>query len=164
MGNAPASPPPQRRPPRTARRAGYLLAVAINLGLLWLVNLAPGWQAAPFLTADFARVVGFVNLSLLVGAGVNLGYVVADPEWARRLGDALTAAIALGVLLQLLTVFPFDLGADRSGWERVLRTLLALATVGTAVAILANLAQLLRTVIDDPRSRGGRAPDDARPT
>ncbi|TVR22597.1 MAG: hypothetical protein EA387_08580 [Nitriliruptor sp.] len=166
MGSAASPPPlrPPRRPSRNARRAGYLLAVAINLGLLWLVNVAPGWEAWPFLTADFARVVGFVNVSLLVGAAVNLGYVVADPEWAKRLGDAVTAAIALGVLLQLLTVFPFDLGPDRSGWETALRTVLALASVGTAIGIIASLAQLLRSIIDGPGGPDGPATDDERPT
>ena len=153
-----ASPPPvssPRRPSRSTRRAGYLLSVAINLVLIWLVNVEPGWEALAFLTAEFSRVVGFVNLSLLVGAAVNLGYVLADPQWAKRLGDAVTAAIALGVLLQLLTVFPFDLGADRSGWETALRTVLALACVGTAIGIIASLAQLLRSIIDDPGAGAG---------
>lgn len=166
MGSAAASPPPvrsPRRPSRRARRAGYVLSMAINLGLLWLVNLDPGWQAVPFLTAEFTRVVGLVNLSLAAGVAVNLGYVVADPEWAKRLGDAITAAIALVVLLQLLTIFPFDLGPDRSGWETVLRTVLALACVGTAIGIIASLAQLLRTIIDGPGGRGGSPTDDARP-
>ena len=166
MGSAAASPPPlrpPRRPSRSARRAGYLLAMLINLGLLWLVNVAPGWEALPFLTAEFIRVVGFVNLSLLVGAAVNLGYLLADPEWAKRLGDAVTAAIALGVLLQLLTVFPFDLGPDRSGWETILRTVLALACVGTAIGIIASLAQLLRSIIDGPATPGGSSEDGGRP-
>ena len=153
-----ASPPPvgsPRRPSRSTRRAGYLLSVVINLVLIWLVNVEPGWEALAFLTAEFSRVVGFVNLSLLVGAAVNLGYVLADPQWAKRLGDAVTAAIALGVLLQLLTVFPFDLGADRSGWETALRTVLALACVGTAIGIIASLAQLLRSIIDGPGAGAG---------
>jgi len=157
MGSDASPPPigPPRRPSRSARRAGYLLSVAINLVLIWLVNVEPGWEALAFLTAEFSRVVGFVNLSLLVGAVVNLGYVLADPQWAKRLGDAVTAAIALGVLLQLLTVFPFDLGADRSGWETALRTVLALACVGTAIGIIASLAQLLRSIIDDPGAGAG---------
>jgi hypothetical protein len=165
MGSAPSPPPVRstRRPSRSARRAGYLLSAAINLVLIWLVNVAPGWEALPLLTSEFGRVVGFVNLSLLVGAAVNLGYVVADPQWAKRLGDAVTAAIALGVLLQLLTVFPFDLGADRSGWATALRTVLALACVGTAIAIIASLAQLLSSLIDGPGDRSEPSSGDAPP-
>lgn len=151
-----------RRPPRGARRVGYLLSAAINLVLLWLVNVSPGWGVVPFLTDDFARVVGVVNASLLVGVVTNLLYVVADPSWARRLGDAITAAFALVVLLQLVTVFPFDLGAGWSGWETVLRTGLALACVGTGIGVLANLAQLLRALIDDPEERAGSWPADER--
>ncbi len=70
----------------------------------------PGWNVVPFLTDDVVRVVGHVNVSLVVGVVSNLVDVAADPSWARRLGDAITAGFALVVLLQLVTVFPFDLG------------------------------------------------------
>ncbi len=139
-----------RRPPRGTRRLGYLLSAAVNLVLLWAVNIAPGWGIVPFLTEDFARVVGVVNASLLVGVITNLVFVAADPMWLRRLGDAITAAFALVVLLQLVTVFPFDLGTGWSAGETILRTLLALACLGTAIGVLANLVQFLRALVEGP--------------
>ena len=156
-GTTATSPPgrPIRRPRRGARRLGYALSAAINLVLLWLVNISPGWEIVPFLTDDFARVVGYVNASLVVGVVTNLVYVAADPWWARRLGDAITAAFALIVLLQLVAVFPFDLGTGWSGWSTVLRTGLALACVGTAIGVLANLVQFVRALIEDPQGPGG---------
>lgn len=158
MGSNAGMPSPvrsDRRAPQAARRLGYLLSAAINLALLWVVNSSPGWGIVPFLTDDFGRVVGVVNASLLFGVVSNLVYVAADPVWARRLGDAITATFALVVLLQLVTVFPFDLGAGWSGWETILRTGLALACLGTAIGVLANLAQLLRTLIEGPEEQAG---------
>lgn len=144
-----------RRPSRDVRRVGYALSAGINLALLWVVNVTPGWGVVPFLTDDFARVVGVVNVSLLVGVVANLAYVAADPSWLRRLGDAITAAFALVVLLQLVTVFPFDLGTGWSGWVTVLRAGLALACVGTAIGVLANLVQFVRALIEEPEERAG---------
>ena len=119
---------------------------------VWLVNLDPGWEVVPLLTEDFVRVVGFVNASLLVGVLLNAGFLLADPVWARRLGDAITSGFALAVLLQLVTVFPFDLGTAWSASDTVLRTVLALGCVGTAIGVLANLAQVLRALVEDPRA------------
>lgn len=156
MASTTGIPPTQtRRPPRGARHLGYVLSAVVNLVLLWVVNIAPGWAIVPFLTEDFARVVGVVNASLLVGVVANLVFVAADPIWVRRLGDAITTAFALVVLLQLVTVFPFDLGAGWSGWEAIVRTVLALACVGTAIGVLANLAQLLRVLIEQRPDREG---------
>jgi hypothetical protein len=165
MGSTTGTSPPvrsARRPPQGARRFGYALSAGINLALLWVVNISPGWGIVPFLTDDFARVVGVVNASLLVGVVSNLVYLAADPVWLRRLGDAITAAFALVVLLQLVTVFPFDLGTVWSGWETVLRTGLALACVGTGIGVIANLAQLLRALIETPEERAGSWPVDER--
>lgn len=165
MGSSPGMSPPTRsarRPPHAARRSGYLVSATINLALLWIVNVTPGWAVLPFLTDDFARVVGLVNVSLSIGVASNLAYVAADPSWARRLGDAITAAVSLVVLLQLVTVFPFEFGAGWSGWETVLRTGLAVACVVTAIAVLANLAQLLRVLIDGPAGRSTSTSADER--
>jgi hypothetical protein len=76
-----------RRPPRSARRVGYVLGLAINLLLLWLVTVDPGWRFVPFLTEDFVAVLGLVIVSLLVGAAINLVYLAADPRWLKHLGE-----------------------------------------------------------------------------
>lgn len=139
-----------RRPARSARIVGYTVAVAINLALLWAVNVAPGWRWVPVLTEDFSAVVGFVSISLLVGAGVNLLYLGVDPPWLKRLGDAATSAIAVIVLVLLVRVFPFALRGAWAAWETPLRVLLVLIAIGTAISVVANLALALREVIDPP--------------
>lgn len=135
--------PTKRRPSRGARRAGYLLAATINVVLLWLLLVEPGWRWLGFLTEGFTAVVGWVVLSLVTGIGVNLALVGYDPPWARRVGDAVSAVFAVIALARLWAVFPFDLGSW-AGWETALRVLLGLACVGTAIAVVANLAEAVR--------------------
>jgi hypothetical protein len=139
----PAPPKAKARPPRSARVAGYLIAAAINAGILWLVIVAPGWRWLPFLTEDFSRVLGLVTLSLVLGVVVNVVYVAVDPIWMKRLGDALTTAVGAVVMLQLLTVFPFDLGSQWGWLHTPLRILLVLGCAGAAIGVLVNLAQLV---------------------
>jgi hypothetical protein len=140
---------PARAPARThrgARRTGYVAATAVNLGLLWLLHVAPGWEAVTFLTAGFAGVTGLLTASLVAGVLVNLLYVVTDPPEVKRLGDAVTAAFACAVLARTWALFPFDLAGRWAGWDTALRVVLGFLTVVTAIAVIANLAELLRVV------------------
>lgn len=138
--------PPRAKPraPRGARVAGYLVAVAINVAFIWLVNVAPGWRWLPLLSDDFSRVVGLVTLSLVVSVLVNLVYIAIDPRWMRRLGDALTAAVAFVVMLRLLQVFPFDFDPPWAWLQTPCRVLLILGCVGAAIGVIANLAMAAR--------------------
>jgi hypothetical protein len=145
----------KRRPPVGARRVGYLLGAAINVALIWLVVVSPGWEVVPFLTDGFAAIVGLVVASLAAGLLVNLVYVVADPLWLKRLGDAVTAAFAFAVLWRLVTDFPFAFSAGWAGWETPFRVLLGLACFGTGVAVIANLAEMVRFLAQ------GTSADDA---
>jgi hypothetical protein len=145
-----ASPPEPRqkqpRAPRGARMVGYLLAIAINAAFIWFVNVAPGWRWLPFLSEDFSRVAGLVTLSFVISVLVNLVYLGLDPPWLKRLGDALTAAVAVVVMYQLFRIFPFDFGQQWAGWETPVRVLLGLGSAGAAIAVIANLGMLVREV------------------
>jgi hypothetical protein len=141
-----------KRPSPAARRVGYLIGAAINGLLIWLVNVAPGWWWVPFLTEDFGQVVWLITLSLLVGLAIDLGQVAYDPPWVRRLGDTVTAAFAVVILYRLWSIFPFDLGERWSGWTTPLRVVLLLATIGTAIGLVASFAQFLRIVVHEEPS------------
>jgi hypothetical protein len=135
--------PVKRRPPRAARRFGYLLAGAINAAILAVLHLGPGWQRFGFLSERFADVLGVMTLSLVVGLLVDLLYVRYDPVWLKRLGDAVTALLACIVLARMWTVFPFDLAPDWQGWDTPLRAVLGFLTVGAGIGVVASLAELV---------------------
>ncbi len=140
MSSAPVS---VRRHSTAARRTGYLVAAAVNLVLLWLILVWPGWEALSFLTDQFSEVVGLMSASLLVGAAANLVYVVADPPRVRAAGQLVVSAFSLAVTVRLLQVFPFDF----SGWSFdpswLVRLLLWLAVLGTVVGMVTELVRLV---------------------
>ncbi len=127
--------------PRPARRAGYLVSVLVDAVLLYLLNVRPGWQSAPFLTADASQVVGVVNLAVTAGLVANLAYVVRDDPWVKGLGDVITLTVGLVAAVRVWQVFPFDLSTS-TAWTLVVRVLLVVAVLGSAVGIVAALVTM----------------------
>ena len=130
-----------RRTPRPARRAGYAIAAAINLGLVWLAVVEPGWRTLTFLTEETTAVLGLLLVAWLIGAAVNVVYLVWDPPGVKHIGDAITSGWTCAVALKLLEVFPFAL--PEPALETVLRIALIVVAFGTAVAVVVNIVQLL---------------------
>ena len=130
-----------RRPSAGTRRAGYVAAVVVNAVLLWLVNVWPGWQAVPFLTAETPQVLGLVNASFVLAIVLNLLYLLHDPLWLTTLGTLATTAVGVAVLATSLAVFPFDLPG---AWETVARVVLVVGLVGTAIAFVVAAVSLIR--------------------
>lgn len=137
-------------------RLGYVVAVLVNLALWYVVNVSPGWQDAPFLTEDFAQVLGILNVSLIAGAVVNAAYLVYDAAWFRSLTQIGLLAISLVVLSRLLVVFPFDLQGDGADWAWAGRVMLVLGLVGTGIGLLAEVGRLGRALAGGSRSGVGR--------
>jgi hypothetical protein len=135
---------------RGAQRVGYAIGALVNVVLAWVVNVWPGWESVGFLTSDTAEVIPLVNLSLLLGAVLNLIYIVADPPWLKALGSLATTGITVAVMVRLLAVFPFDFGDDASLWEPITEGLLILMVVVTALAFVVQTVQLLRLFILGP--------------
>ncbi len=137
----------KRQGSRGARRLGYLIGAAVNVAFLYLLNVAPGWDALPFLTADTTSVLGAVNATLVAGVVANLVYVAADPRWLRALGDVVTAAVGLVAALRVWSVFPFDLPSTGDfDWSLIARIAVGLAIAGSFVAILIGVASFLRAL------------------
>jgi hypothetical protein len=143
---------PSRRPSVAARRVGYAIAMAVNLVLLYFVNVRPGWSALPVLTEDTTAVLGIFNASLIVGVAVNAAYAVYDARWFKALGDAVTAGIGLVVAIRIWQVFPFDFGESTVNWALLARFVLVVGIVGCAIGLVANVVSLLRVAATSSRS------------
>jgi hypothetical protein len=134
-------------PGRTGRRVGYGIAAGINGLLLYLVNVAPGWEAAPFLTESFASVVGLLNASLAVALVVNLLWIAADPAWLRALGQIVQSGLGLAVTLTLLDIFPFDVTVNDLDLAWLLRFVLIVAAIATGIGLLVQIGVLVRLAV-----------------
>jgi hypothetical protein len=131
----------------TARRVGYGIAVGINLAVLDILNVHPGWRAASFLTDETPPLLALVNLSLLAGVVANVMYFVADGPWVKTLGDLTTTTIGLAVLIRVWQVFPFDFAASTFNWALVVRIALAVALAGTGVALVTHAVAVVRVAV-----------------
>ncbi|UUL77466.1 hypothetical protein NG819_08410 [Pseudarthrobacter sp. Fe7] len=93
-------------------RSGNAGSAVVNGLLLWGINIWPGWQVLPFLTADMARVLDLINASLIAGLIVNLVFVVIRARPLMALGNLVVMGFGLAAILRLWEVFPFDFGTS----------------------------------------------------
>lgn len=146
-----------RKPP-AARRAGYVVAVLVDLALLFAVNRWPGWESLPFLTADTTRVLPLVNASLWVGVVANLVFLLRDPPWLRALGDVVTTAVGLLAMVRIWQVFPVEFTSGGFDWEPVARLLLVVGIVGSVIGVAVALVNLARALLAPRRDQGAGGP------
>lgn len=131
---------PEVRP--FGRRAGYIVAVIINVLLLIVVQNILDWDVLPFLTDRFEQVVPWVTLSLIATIVANLIYLFKDAQAVRSTGGIVTNLISLIVTYQIYQVFPFDFSAYDFNWEAVTRVVLIVAMVGAGIGMLTESIRL----------------------
>ncbi len=142
------SPPEQRehpaaRAPSPGRRAGYVATVIVNAVLLWISHQLLDWDWPRFLTEDFDEVLPIVSASFVAAIVANLAFVVFDPRWFTSLLEALTSAISLAAGIAVLRVFPFDFSSYAHDWSWMVRTVIVVGIIATAVTLVVHLAHLL---------------------
>ena len=135
----------RHRPTVTTRRFGYLLAVLINALVLYAANVWPGWEAVPFLTADTVLVMGLVNASIIVNLAANAAYLITDPPWFKALGTVLTSIVGFVAAARIWQVFPFDFDGSAVDWSFLVRIVLGLAMVGSAIAAIVSVVAIAKS-------------------
>ena len=96
------------REPSAPARVGYVVAVLVNAGLLYVAENLLAWNV-PYVTEDWVAVLWAVRLSLVAGLAANAMYVAYDAAWFRHLTGIGTGALALLSMVITYAVFPFDL-------------------------------------------------------
>jgi len=127
---------------RFGRRAGYIVAVIINVLMLIVVRNILDWDVLPFLTDRLEQVVPWVTLSLTATIVANLIYLFKDAQAIRSTGGIVTNLISLIVTYQIYQVFPFDFSAYDFNWEVVTRVVLIVAMVGAGIGMLTESIRL----------------------
>lgn len=127
-----------------ARHFGYVVGALVNVALLYLANIWPGWEAVPFLTAETLLVMGLVNASIVSNIVANAVYLVSDPPWLQALGSMVTTTIGLLAIVRIWQVFPFAFGTSSVDWTLVVRVMLIVSIVGSVIAIIVAFVKLVR--------------------
>jgi hypothetical protein len=135
--------PAKKRASRSTRRFGYLVAVSVNLVLLYVVNNLLAWDVLPWLTDDFEQILPILNLSLLATMVINVVYVWFDPGWFKSLTQIGLSVISLVVVVRLFRVFPFDFSPYESGWATLTRFVLIFVMIGLTIGIIAESAKFI---------------------
>ena len=136
-----------------ARRFGFVVAIAVNVVMLVIVNNIVEWGWIPFLTDDFAEVVWLINLSLTASILANTAYIAYDPGWFKSMTQVGLNLISIVVIVRMWQVFPFDFSRYQFDWETLLRLVLVLAVVGTGIGIVVELVNLVRSMTPNPATR-----------
>jgi hypothetical protein len=136
------------RAARGARRFGYVVSVAVNLVMLALIHAWPGWDVIPFLTAQTTDVLPYVVASIVATILVNTLYVVRDDRVVKASGDLVTNLVSMLCLIRFWQIWPFDFAEVWSGWQPLTYVLLGVATIGTAIGALVQVATLVRLAVD----------------
>jgi hypothetical protein len=131
----------------TTRRMGYVIAIAVNAGLLFVAHNILAWDILPFLTDDWEELVPIISVSLLASMLVNLIYVAYDAPWFKSLTQIFLAAIAMAVTVRTYQVFPFDFSAYDFNWTAVTRVVLVLVMVGIVIAIIVESVKLVGAMV-----------------
>lgn len=129
---------------RGATRFGYVVAAAINGVVLWIAHQLPEWEWPGFLTRDYDGLLPILTFSFVVGIVANLVYAWNDRWPVKQLGELLTDAIGFVVAVRVWQVFPFDFSEYDADWSWLVRTILVVAMVGTAIGFVAETVKLAK--------------------
>jgi hypothetical protein len=130
--------------PGWGRRVGYVVAIAVNLVLIFVVNNLLDWGWPSFLTDDFEQLLPLINLSLMASIVANLIYLWFDPAWFKSMTQIVLGMISLVVTVRTLQVFPFDFSGYDVNWEAVTRVVLVFLIVVIGIAVLVEIGKLIR--------------------
>ena len=151
------TPKTRKQPSAAARRTGYVFAIIINAALLFGINIWPGWDILPFLSPDFATLVGLVNASICVSLAVQVIYLFNDSTPVKSLGDIAAMVLPIVIGFQMWQVFPFDFGDQTFDWELLFRVMIVLGIVGMGIAVVVNLVTAVRSMVSASRGTPSRS-------
>jgi len=133
--------------PLVARRAGYTMAIVVNLALIFVANNLLAWDVLPFLTGEFTTVLWLIDISLLATIAVNLAHLWYDPAWFKSVCQIGLGSISMLVAIRMFQVFPFDFSAYEFDWERVARFVMVLGMIGIGIGIVVETVKLARSFL-----------------
>jgi hypothetical protein len=133
-----------RRLARSGRQFGYLVAVAVNAALFYVVAHVAAWNWPQFLTEDFDRVDQLILISIGAAIVANLAYVAFDELVFKSFAEATLNVISLVATIRVYQVFPFDFTGYEFDWTWVARLVLILVLVATTISFLTQIVRGIR--------------------
>jgi hypothetical protein len=124
----------------SARQFGYIVAIIVNLVLLYVVNNLLNWHLpyiSNVLTPAFANCLWAINLSLSVSIFINFLFLAFDPRWFRHLMQVIQSVFGLISVFIFYSIFPLQI--VNPAIEQLVHWGLLIALAGIGIAILVDL-------------------------
>lgn len=119
-------------------RPGYVAAIVVQALFLWVAHHLLGWGWPSFLTSSFEQVLPWITASIIVSIVVNACFLIWDRGLFRALGDTATAMMGVAVGVVTWDVFPFDFSGWGTDWSWLVRLVVAVGIVGSAIGVVVN--------------------------
>jgi len=94
------------------------------------------------LTDSFSAILPLLYISSIATIIANLIFLVLGSRLTVAIGKALLNAWSVIVMVTIYVIFPFDFSAYSTNWELIVRILLILGIIGTAIGTIVELAKL----------------------
>jgi len=150
---------------RATRIAGYSIVIALNVALLvffvffhryiaWY-STDPGGTVTrlPILTGDYFRWLPLLVGALAISIAAHIVLIIYDRYWLRETVQIVLAAIGAAVVVNLLTIFPFDFTVIPD--PTLANIMPAIVTVGFVVLAFAlgisALVRFIRLLVGVPK-------------
>ncbi|MDQ0800169.1 hypothetical protein [Arthrobacter sp. SLBN-112] len=127
-------------------RSGNVGSAVVNALFMYGINIWPGWQVLPFLTADMARALDLINASLIASIVVGVVCVLIRARAFLAMGNLVALGFGMAAIVRVWEVFPFDFTGGWTGWPVLVRVLLVIAMVGSVIGAVAELVNLVRAL------------------
>ena len=134
--------------PVGVRRLGYLVAIAVSAGIVFVLNNVLAWDIVPFLTDDFDQLLPIINASLIASIVVNFIWILYDAAWIRSTGQIILNVISVAVLSLTLRVFPFDFSPYSFDWASVSKVVIVFLIIVLVIATIAEIVKLVTAIVN----------------
>lgn len=129
---------------RAARTFGYLVAIAAN-GVIWfIVNNLLNWNV-PFVTDSLTACLWAINLSIAVTIISQIILIVYDPDWLRHLLQGVTNIFAMVSLIVFYQIFPLALPTQVL--DQIVRWGLVIILIIMPLVTLIELVRMVRALL-----------------
>lgn len=109
---------------RNDARATYVVGLALNAGLLVLINVVPGWEAVPVLTPAAEPAIALLNLAVIGELVAQAMSMVDERLRLRAVASYGISLLCMAAVAQMWIAFPFDFGDAQETWAGATRMVL----------------------------------------
>ena len=135
--------------PVGVRRFGYVIAIALSVGVLLVINNLPEGEQIPFLTSDYDHLLPIINGLLLASIAIHGVWILYDAPSVHSVGRITLNVLILAVLTITYRVFPFDFSAYEFDWETLFRLVIVGGIVVFSIATIVEIVRLIGHFVNE---------------